>query len=327
MTYFYWSALLLCASACLPTTAQTLPAHGLAATYYNGENFEEAVVERTDAQLDFEWHARPPATGVSKEHFSVRWTGFLEAPATGLYILHLTVDDGVRVWVGNKLLLDSWRNQYVTDGQARVRLEAGKVYALRIEYYQSALESRLVLGWERPDVSMEDFFSGRPIFEPIPTRYLWAALPGPPTEVREAASPASPVARAIAPPDTLPVRLEELARLAKGQRLTLPNLYFTQSTADLLPTSRPVLNQLARRLREQPAMRLEIAGHTDNVGDAALNLRLSRQRARVVRQYLVQQGIDSVRLLARGYGSARPLADNRDPQQRPRNRRVEVVRQ
>ncbi|AHJ99632.1 OmpA family protein [Hymenobacter swuensis] len=355
MTYFYWSTLLLCASACLPTTAQTLPAHGLAATYYNGENFEEAVVERIDAQLDFEWHSRPPATGISKEHFSVCWTGFLEAPATGLYILHLTVDDGVRVWIGNRLLLESWRNQYVTDGQVRVRLEAGKVYALRVEYYQNALESRLVLGWERPDVSMEDFFSGRPIFEPIPTRYLWTALPVPPSEVREAGTPVPPAAlaarplpvakpaalgsggpgwivpkapaRAVVPPDTLPVRLDGLAQLTKGQRLTLPNLYFTQSTADLLPSSRPTLNALARRLREQPAMRLEIAGHTDNVGEAALNLRLSRQRARVVRQYLVQQGIDSVRLAARGYGGTRPVADNRDPQQRPRNRRVEVVRQ
>ena len=327
VTYFYWSTLLLCASACLPTTAQTLPAHGLAATYYNGENFEEAVVERTDPQLDFEWHSRPPATGINKEHFSVRWTGFLEAPATGLYILHLTVDDGVRVWIGNRLLLESWRSQYVTDGQVRVRLEAGKVYALRVEYYQNALESRLVLGWERPDVSMEDFFSGQPTFEPIPTRYLWAALPLPLSEIREAGNPALPVARAVVSPDTLPVRLEGLARLAKGQRLTLPNLYFTQSTADLLPASRPVLNALARRLREQPTLRLEIAGHTDNVGEAALNLRLSRQRARVVRQYLVQQGIDSVRLLARGYGGTRPVADNRDPQQRPRNRRVEVVRQ
>jgi peptidoglycan-binding protein ArfA len=93
----------------------------------------------------------------------------------------------------------------------------------------------------------------------------------------------------------------------------------------LLPTSRPVLNSLARTLRTQPALRLEIAGHTDNVGDVALNLRLSEQRARVVRQYLMQQGIDSGRLVARGYGGTRPVADNRNVQQRARNRRVEVV--
>ncbi|WP_311181763.1 OmpA family protein [Hymenobacter volaticus] len=54
-------------------------------------------------------------------------------------------------------------------------------------------------------------------------------------------------------------------------------------------------------------------------------MRLSEQRAQVVRRYLVQQGIDSARLVARGYGGTRPVADNRDPQQRARNRRVEVV--
>jgi outer membrane protein OmpA-like peptidoglycan-associated protein len=125
------------------------------------------------------------------------------------------------------------------------------------------------------------------------------------------------------PADT--VVLPDLAALSRGAAVTLPNLYFTQSTASLLPTSRPMLNALARRLREQPRLRLEIAGHTDNVGEPALNLRLSEQRARVVRQYLVQQGIDSARLTARGYGGTRPVADNRDPRQRPRNRRVEVV--
>jgi outer membrane protein OmpA-like peptidoglycan-associated protein len=119
--------------------------------------------------------------------------------------------------------------------------------------------------------------------------------------------------------------LPDFRTLTRGAAVTLPNLYFTQSTASLLSTSRPVLNSLARTLRQQPTLRLEIAGHTDNIGDAALNLRLSEQRARVVRQYLVQQGIDSVRLVARGYGGTRPVADNHDMQQRARNRRVEVV--
>ena len=113
--------------------------------------------------------------------------------------------------------------------------------------------------------------------------------------------------------------------MAKGAAVTLPNLYFGQSTAELLPASRPVLDELAQTLRRQPALRLEIVGHTDNVGDAARNRLLSQQRARVVRRYLVQQGIDSLRLTAVGYGGAYPVADNRNPELRPRNRRVEVV--
>ena len=125
-------------------------------------------------------------------------------------------------------------------------------------------------------------------------------------------------------PPALPT-LPDLARLRPGTAVPLPDLYFTQSTADLLPPSRPTLAALAAALRQRPALRLEIAGHTDNVGDAARNLRLSAQRALVVRRYLVQQGIDSLRLTARGYGGTRPVADNRDPVLRPGNRRVVLV--
>ena len=303
------------------------------------------------------------------EHFSVRWTGFLEAPVTGWYVLHLTVDDGVRVWVGNRLVFESWKNQYFTDGQARVRLTAGKLYALRIEYYQNTLESRLRLAWQRPDASLTDFFGGQSTIQTIPMRYLWSARPVRPDRANAADSAAFLAARrarikstplkaalvigylprsseptrksalpAAAKPASRPVvaarplppkndrpALAELGNLAKGAAVELPNLYFAQSTAELLPSSRPTLNELAQTLRRQPALRLEVAGHTDNVGEAHLNLRLSQQRARVVRRYLLQQGIDSVRLTAVGYGGTRPVADNRDPQQRPRNRRVEVV--
>jgi outer membrane protein OmpA-like peptidoglycan-associated protein len=126
-------------------------------------------------------------------------------------------------------------------------------------------------------------------------------------------------------PASIPAPLPILAALPRGTVVALPSLYFTQSTASLLPASRPTLTALVQALRQRPALRLEIAGHTDNVGKADQNLRLSQQRAQVVRRYLVQQGIDSLRLTARGYGGTRPVADNRDPQQRPRNRRVEVV--
>ena len=133
--------------------------------------------------------------------------------------------------------------------------------------------------------------------------------------------PKAAAADAVAPTPVLPT----LSTLTKGETLTLPNLYFTRSMAALLPTSYPTLNALAHTLQQQPTLRLTIAGHTDNIGDATLNQKLSEQRAQVVRRYIVQQGIDSLRLATVGYGGTRPVADNHDPRQRPRNRRVEVV--
>lgn len=360
--------------AALASHAQTLTPRGLTGTYYRGQNFERAVLTRIDNQLDFEWKKRAPAPELPTEHFSVRWTGFLEAPVTGQYTLHLTVDDGVRLWLGNKLLFESWKDQGYTRGQANVRLVAGQRYALRVEYYQNTLDSRLLLAWQRPDASMTDFFGGQSSIQPIPMRYLWSARPvrvklnnaadsaaylaarlagvkitpakaalvigyrprskPAPLPGSRPALPLKPVPKpAVAarklPPKPAPAAarpaLASLGSLTKGAALTLPNLYFSQSTAELLPASRPVLDELAQTLQRQPALRLEVVGHTDNVGDAARNRLLSQQRARVVRRYLVQQGIDSLRLTAVGYGGAYPVADNRNPNLRPRNRRVEVV--
>jgi len=63
----------------------------------------------------------------------------------------------------------------------------------------------------------------------------------------------------------------------------------TQNTPDVLPASRPILHALAQELRPRPALRLEIVSHTDNVGQAAQKLRLSQQRAQMVRRYLVSK--------------------------------------
>ena len=336
--------------------AQKMPAGtGLQGTYYNGMNFEQKVLTRADAAIDFAWNKQPPAPGVGAEYFSVRWEGWLLVPETGEYEFSTVMDDGLRFWLGRKRLIDSWRDQDHVPASVRIRLEGGRYYPLRVEYFQNRWESRALLQWRRTDqptaelqpVSQQQLFvalpaTAKPIPEPTPPLTKPAPTPpvaAPPTprpvavarQTRRSVPVVQPRATAgAAPPRTdlttdTAASLPDLGALRAGSAVTLPNLYFTQSTAVLLPSSRPVLNELARTLRAQPALRLEIGGHTDNVGDAALNLRLSEQRARVVRQYLVQQGIDSVRLTARGYGGTRPVVDNRDPQQRPRNRRVEVV--
>lgn len=78
-------------------------------------------------------------------------------------------------------------------------------------------------------------------------------------------------------------------------------------------------------LRDQPELRVEIAGHTDFIGKAELNQQLSEERAQRVVDYLVAHGIASERLTAVGYGSTRPIADNKNHTHRPQNRRVEVT--
>jgi outer membrane protein OmpA-like peptidoglycan-associated protein len=79
-------------------------------------------------------------------------------------------------------------------------------------------------------------------------------------------------------------------------------------------------------LKEHTSVRLQIEGHTDNAGPAEQNRTLSQQRADAVRQYMIDKGIDGSRLTAVGFGPDKPVADNKTPDGRAKNRRVEFTR-
>ena len=83
------------------------------------------------------------------------------------------------------------------------------------------------------------------------------------------------------------------------------------------------LANLVKVMNENPSMSIEIAGHTDDVGDAASNMSLSQSRAGVVADYLREQGIASERYIARGYGQNRPIVPNDSDENRAQNRRTE----
>lgn len=93
----------------------------------------------------------------------------------------------------------------------------------------------------------------------------------------------------------------------------------------LTPKGRGALNALLPALRRDPNLRVEIAGHTDDLGAEDHNLALSQRRADTVRRYLINQGITEQHLNSRGYGSSLPIADNATSEGRQRNRRTEIV--
>lgn len=105
---------------------------------------------------------------------------------------------------------------------------------------------------------------------------------------------------------------------------TLDNVFFDSGKATLRPESNKELNELAEYMNLQKTLIIEIAGHTDNVGSAESNLKLSEDRANAVKQYLVKKGIAAERVQAKGYGDTQPVADNSTPAGKQKNRRTEV---
>jgi outer membrane protein OmpA-like peptidoglycan-associated protein len=105
-------------------------------------------------------------------------------------------------------------------------------------------------------------------------------------------------------------------------------VYFDTAKADIKPESAAALAEIAKLLKGQPSLKVLVVGHTDNVGQLAANMDLSRRRAdAVVKALATQFGIDPARLSAQGAGSLAPVASNRTEEGRAKNRRVELVEQ
>ena len=104
------------------------------------------------------------------------------------------------------------------------------------------------------------------------------------------------------------------------------DVHFATGKADILPESRPLIDEVVKMLSKRSTLRVGIEGHTDNTGTAATNKTLSEARARSVVNAIAAAGVNSNRLDPVGVGQERPVADNRTEEGRAKNRRVEIVK-
>jgi len=102
----------------------------------------------------------------------------------------------------------------------------------------------------------------------------------------------------------------------------LEGVTFATNSAVLTESSKPILNDAAKGLRQDPKLVVEIQGHTDSTGSPGYNLGLSQRRAESVREYLISQGVSASQLTAKGYGQTQPIASNSTAAGRAQNRRV-----
>lgn len=138
-------------SASTTTLASAVSGTGLAATYYNNMDFTGTTVQRIDPTINFNWGKVSPVAGISAGTYSARWLGQVQAVGSGNYRFQTVSDDGIRLWVNGKLIIDNWTNHgATTNTSAAVSLTAGQQYSIQVDYYQNSGAAVMQLSWLRP---------------------------------------------------------------------------------------------------------------------------------------------------------------------------------
>jgi Legume lectin domain/PA14 domain len=121
--------------------------NGLNAEYFDNINFTNLKLTRTDETVNFDWKRGSPAANIGADTFSVRWTGQVLAQYDETYTFSTTTDDGVRLWVNNKLVVNAFQDQAATEKSGTIALEAGKKYDIKMEYYDNGYDALAKLSW------------------------------------------------------------------------------------------------------------------------------------------------------------------------------------
>jgi regulation of enolase protein 1 (concanavalin A-like superfamily) len=127
---------------------------GLSGAYFGNQDLTGTAVLRQDATVDFTWaEAAAPVSGIGAGTYSIRWAGQVQAQYSQAYTFHVLADDGVRLWVDGRLLVDQWRDQSPTEYSGTITLNAGARYDIALEYYQIMGGARIALQWSSPSTS------------------------------------------------------------------------------------------------------------------------------------------------------------------------------
>jgi len=119
---------------------------GLKGDYFDHQDLTSLKATRVDSSIDFDW-GRPPDVDIPQAHFSVRWTGQVQPRFSGSYTFYTNSDDGIRLWVDNKQLIDHWSDHGGAEDSNLINLVGGQKYDLKVEYYNNLGGGQARLSW------------------------------------------------------------------------------------------------------------------------------------------------------------------------------------
>lgn len=139
------------AKVVIPLTNLTSTSQGLTGTYYTGTSFNSKVMSRIDPTIDFNWGTNAPNNQLPADNVSIRWTGGLYVPVSGTYNFHVQSDDGTRLWVNDKQIINDWTDHGMKENTGTMYLTAGVKYPIKLEYYERGGSAAARLLWSGPN--------------------------------------------------------------------------------------------------------------------------------------------------------------------------------
>jgi uncharacterized repeat protein (TIGR03806 family) len=133
---------------------------GLRGEYFSNQaksftNPPTPTLTRTDAVVNFDWGNGSPAPEISADNFTVRWTGSVQPLLSGNYMFYTHTDDGCRLWINGRLIINSWRNYTGSEQSGTFAMIGQQRYNLRMEYYENVGGARASLSWESPTMAKQ----------------------------------------------------------------------------------------------------------------------------------------------------------------------------
>jgi PA14 domain/Bacterial Ig domain len=123
---------------------------GLKGEYFKKEEFKELKLTRIDPFIDFDWGKDKPIEGLDKDHFSVRWTGFIQPRFSGTQTFYVTTTDTVRLWVNGQLIINRSGTE-LTESRGAITLNAGQKYTINLEFAEKDKTASVKLEWSSPN--------------------------------------------------------------------------------------------------------------------------------------------------------------------------------
>lgn len=123
---------------------------GLTAEYYNGQEFNTLMVTTVDTTINFNWGTNRPNRNINADNVSIRWQGKIEPRTSGDYQFFINSDNGRRLWINDQLIIDKWINDYDIEYSGNIMLQAGELYNIKLDYFESIGGAYCKLEWISP---------------------------------------------------------------------------------------------------------------------------------------------------------------------------------